>query len=72
MTTILTSSSQHDPKVVEAALDDCLQELGLEYLDVSIRHRFPIPRTDIRSSTLSTFPSLSRVARSTLARTSSP
>ena len=27
-------SSQHRPEVVEAALDDCLQELGLEYLDV--------------------------------------
>lgn len=28
-------SSQHRPEIVEAALDDCLQELGLEYLDVS-------------------------------------
>lgn len=27
--------SQHDPEVVESALDDCLEELGLEYLDVS-------------------------------------
>lgn len=30
-----TLRSQHDPEIVEAALDDCLQELGLEYLDVS-------------------------------------
>jgi hypothetical protein len=28
-------SSQHRPELVAAALDDCLQELGLEYLDVS-------------------------------------
>ncbi|RKK75259.1 hypothetical protein BFJ69_g7849 [Fusarium oxysporum] len=32
---------QHDPKVVEAALDDCLQELGLEYLDLYLVH-FPV------------------------------
>ncbi|CEI61717.1 D/L-glyceraldehyde reductase [Fusarium venenatum] len=34
-------NSQHDPKVVEAALDDCLQELGLEYLDLYLVH-FPV------------------------------
>ena len=27
--------SQHRPEIVEAALDDCLKELGLDYLDVS-------------------------------------
>ena len=32
----LTLSSQHRPEIVEAALDDCLQELGLDYLDVCI------------------------------------
>jgi hypothetical protein len=31
----LNRSSQHLPELVEAALDDCLQELGLDYLDVS-------------------------------------
>ncbi|KAG9259154.1 NADP-dependent oxidoreductase domain-containing protein [Emericellopsis atlantica] len=34
-------NSQHDPKVVEAALDDCLEELGLDYLDLYLVH-FPI------------------------------
>lgn len=34
-------NSQHDPKQVEAALDDCLQELGLEYLDLYLIH-FPV------------------------------
>ncbi|KAH7183946.1 NADP-dependent oxidoreductase domain-containing protein [Fusarium oxysporum] len=34
-------NTQHDPKVVEAALDDCLQELGLEYLDLYLVH-FPV------------------------------
>lgn len=27
-------NTQHDPKDVEAALDDCLEELGLDYLDL--------------------------------------
>ncbi|KAL6362075.1 hypothetical protein LRP88_05559 [Fusarium phalaenopsidis] len=34
-------NSQHDPEVVESALDDCLEELGLEYLDLYLVH-FPI------------------------------
>lgn len=33
-------NTQHDPKDVEAALDDCLEELGLDYLDLYIIH-FP-------------------------------
>ncbi|PTD08420.1 D/L-glyceraldehyde reductase [Fusarium culmorum] len=38
-------NSQHDPKVVAAALDDCLQELGLEYLDPEARRPGPLPLT---------------------------
>ncbi|KAM0426274.1 hypothetical protein ACHAPT_008314 [Fusarium lateritium] len=34
-------NSQHNPEIVEAALDDCLEELGLEYLDLYLVH-FPI------------------------------
>lgn len=33
-TCLANLSSQHRPEIVEAALDDCLQELGLDYLDV--------------------------------------
>jgi len=34
-------NSQHRPEVVEAALDDCLEELGLDYLDLYLMH-FPV------------------------------
>ncbi|KAH6988890.1 NADP-dependent oxidoreductase domain-containing protein [Ilyonectria sp. MPI-CAGE-AT-0026] len=34
-------NSQHDPAIVEAALDDCLEELGLDYLDLYLVH-FPV------------------------------
>jgi L-glyceraldehyde reductase len=34
-------SSQHHPDMVEAALDDCLEELGLDYLDLYLIH-FPV------------------------------
>jgi len=34
-------NSQHSPELVEPALDDCLEELGLEYLDLYLMH-FPV------------------------------
>jgi hypothetical protein len=54
--------SQHSPELVPLALDDCLQELGLEYLDVSshLLYRDSADNLSPYSSTSFTFPFHSR------------
>lgn len=48
-------NSQHRPNDVEAALDDCLSELGLDYLDLYLMH-FPVAFGDAKNSHLKLFP----------------
>jgi L-glyceraldehyde reductase len=48
-------NSQHRPKDVPAALDDCLAELGLEYLDLYLVH-FPVAFDEKSDPNNSLFP----------------